>query len=133
MNGVEMFDKSKFIHKMVDLQSSMQSSLRGDLDSRIEMRVIDDLCDIYRTMVDKYESMVHSGSTFPAQAGVGDSPESDRVYNAMFDFLERMELDFARKFALDLQHGLDKEVAIGKIKISLLDGVRRNLNSARPV
>ena len=126
-----MFNKNLFTDRIAALQRSMKSSLRGEIDGHIEVQVIDELCGIYLTMAEKYEKNVLAGSDFPAQPGVVGHPESDRVFQAMLDLLERMEMDFIQKFTMDIRHDLQKEVEIGKIKIALLDGVRRNLNLAR--
>lgn len=65
---------------------------------------------------------------------VGSSNRSvlvkDKVFFALEDLLDRMELDFSQKFVKDFTHGLDKEIEIGRIKISFLDGVRRSLHMA---
>lgn len=126
-----MFNQELFKERVVSLQQGMKSGFRGELDQKIEKNVIDELESIYSTMVERYAHDVKSGSSFPAQPGVAAHPEHERVYFALLDLLERMELDFTQKFVMDFKHGLDKEVEIGKIKISFLDGIRRSLNAAR--
>lgn len=126
-----MFNQELFKERVTTLQQGMKSGFRGELDQKIEKNVIDELESIYSTMLERYTQDVKSGSTFPAQPGVAAHPEQERVYFALLDLLERMELDFTQKFVMDFKHGMDKEVAIGKIKISFLDGIRRSLNAAR--
>lgn len=125
-----MFKDDVFKEKISGLQAGMKTCLRGELDSKIENSVIDELGGIYLTMVDRYAQNVKAGSAFQAQPEVMKYPESERVYQALLDLLERMELDFTQKFVMDFKHDLSKEIEIGKIKISFLDGVRRSLHSA---
>jgi hypothetical protein len=82
-------------------------------------------------MTDKYSNGVRSGNPFPALQRVAEHPKEEHVYLALLDLLEKMEFDFSNKFAMDLKHDLEKEIELGKIKLSFLDGVRRNLNFAR--
>lgn len=128
--GVVMFKNDVFKEKINGLQSGMKNSLRGEIASKIENSVIDELGGIYLTMVDRYTHDVKAGSQFQAQPDVMKYPENERVYQALLDLLERMELDFTRKLVMDFKHDLSKEIEIGKIKISFLDGVRRGLHSA---
>lgn len=126
-----MFNIELFKNKTKELQSIMKIALRGKLDEKIEIKIIDEFSEIYLTMVDKYSDGVQSGSNLPALQRVAKYPEEERVYQALLDLLEKMELDFSQKFAMDLKHDLDKEIEIGKIKLSFLDGIRRSLNFAR--
>lgn len=125
-----MFKNEVFKNKINDLRTGMKLSLRRELDSKIEASVIDELSGIYLKMVDRYSQMVEAGTSFPAQPELMKYPENERVYQALLSLLERMELDFTQKFVMDFKHDLAKEVEIGKIKISFLDGVRRGLHSA---
>lgn len=126
-----MFNTEIFKNKTKELQSIMKIALRGKLDEKIEIKIIDEFSEIYLNMVDKYSDGVQSGSNLPALQRVAKYPEGERVYQALLDLLERMELDFSQKFAMDLKHDLEKEIEIGKIKLSFLDGIRRRLNFAR--
>lgn len=129
--GAKMFNTELFKNKTKELQSNMKIALRGKLDEKIEIKIIDEFSEIYLTMVDKYSDGIQSGSNLPALQRVAKYPEGERVYQALLDLLEKMELDFSQKFAMDLNHDLEKEVEIGKIKLSFLDGIRRRLNFAR--
>lgn len=126
-----MFNIEIFKDKTKELQGTMKIALRGKLDEKIEIKIIDEFSEIYLTMTDKYSDGVQSGSQFPALQRVAKHPEEERVYLALLDLLEKMELDFSQKFAMDLKHDLEKEIEIGKIKLSFLDGIRRRLNFAR--
>lgn len=125
-----MFNEELFLANLNEIQVSMKKSLRGEIDSHIETNVIDELSSIYQAMTARYKDMAAAESTFPAQPGVSNSPLEERVFRALEDFLERMELDFTQKFVKDFTHGLDKEIEIGKIKISFLDSVRRSLKTS---
>ena len=126
-----MFKENHFKQQLSAIQADMQMCLRGNLDKKVETSVVAELVGIYQTMVDRYAQDVKSGSQFPAQPGVVDHPEEERVYYALSDLLERMELDFTQKFVKDFTHGLDQQVEIGKIKLSLLDRVQRSLQESK--
>lgn len=126
-----MFNSELFKIKTKELQSTMKIALRGKLDEKIEVKIIDEFSEIYLTMTDKYSDGVQSGKNLPALQRVAEYPEGERVYLALLDLLERMELDFSQKFAMDLKHDLENEIEIGKIKLSFLDGIRRRLHFAR--
>ncbi|WP_413290059.1 hypothetical protein [Bdellovibrio sp. HCB337] len=126
-----MFNSEVFKSKTKELQAIMKIALRGKLDEKIEIKIIDEFSEIYLTMTDKYSDGVQSGKNLPALQRFAESPEGERVYLALLDLLERMELDFSQKFAMDLKHDLEKEIEIGKIKLSFLDGIRRRLHFAR--
>lgn len=126
-----MFNIEIFKDKTKELQCTMKISLRGKLNENIEMKIIDEFSEIYLTMVDKYSDAVQSGKNIPATQRLAQYPKEERVYLTLLDLLEKMELDFSQKFAMDLKHDLEKEVEIGKIKIAFLDGIRRGLNFAR--
>lgn len=126
-----MFNLELFKNKTKELQSIMKIAIRGNLDEKIEVKIIDEFSEIYLAMADKYSEGVRSGKNFPALQRVAKSPEGERVYLALLDLLNRMELDFSQKFAMDLKHDLEKEIEIGKIKLSFLDGIRRRLNFAK--
>jgi len=126
-----MFNTELFKNKIKELQINMKISLRGKLDEKIEIKIIDEFFNIYSTMTDKYADGVRTGSNLPVLERVANYPKEDRTYLALLNLLERMELDFSQKFAMDLMHDLEKEIEIGKIKISFLDGIRRQLNFAR--
>lgn len=126
-----MFNDERFKTTLNDIQINMKKSLRGEIDANTEVHVIDELSSIYKTMLTRYREMADSGSTFPAQPGVAEAPPEERMFRALEDFVERMELDFTQKFVKDFTHGLDKEVEIGKIKISFLDNIRRGLKLAQ--
>lgn len=126
-----MFDTIIFKDQLSQIQNNMKKALRGELEKKIELSVIDELTSIYSKMVVRYDDDFKAGKSFPAQTRVMQHPEQDRVFYALEDLLKRMELDFSQKFVKDFTHGLDKEIEIGKIKISFLDGVRRSLNLAK--
>ena len=126
-----MFNTELFKNETKDLQSIMKTALRGKLDEKIEIKIIDELSEIYLTMAEKYSNGIQSGSNLPALQRVAKYPEAERVYQALLDLLEKMELDFSQKFAMDLKHDLEKEIEVGKIKLSFLDGIRRRLNFSR--
>ena len=126
-----MFNSELFKNKTKELQSTMKTGLRGKLDEKIENKIIDEFSEIYLTMTDKYSEGVQSGRNLPALQRLAEFPEGERVYLALLDLLEKMELDFSQKFAMDLKHDLEKEIEIGKIKLSFLDGIRRRLNFAK--
>lgn len=126
-----MFNSELFKSGTKELQSIMKISLRGKLAEKIETKIIDEFSEIYLTMTDKYCEGVKSGKNLPILQKLAEHPEEERVYLALLDLLERMELDFSQKFAMDFTHGLEKEIEIGKIKLSFLDGIRRRLHFAR--
>lgn len=128
-----MLNTELFKERISDLQVRMQSQPRGELDAKVESMIVAELSSIYLTMVDRFATDVKNGSSFPALQRVADRRPEDRVFYALLELLERMELDFSQKFALDLKHGLEKETTIGKIKISFLDGVRRTLIGSRNI
>lgn len=123
-----MFDIEIFKNKTKELQDNMKMALRGKLDEKIEKKIIDELSEIYFVMADKYFNGVQSGSQSPALQRVAKHPEGERVYYALVELLEKMELDFSQKFAMDVKHDVEKDIEVGKIKISFLDGIRRGLN-----
>jgi hypothetical protein len=128
---VTMFNIEIFKETTKALQSSMKISLRGKLSKDIEIKIIDEFSDIYLNMADTFSNAVQSGKSIPALQRVEKYPEEERVYQAMLELLEKMELDFSQKFAMDLKHDLEKDIEIGKIKIAFLDGIRRGLNFTR--
>lgn len=126
-----MFKKEIFKNNIQQLQTGMTTSLRGKLDNIIEVKVIEEFSGIFLTMADRYSDANEADKNLPALQRFDQHPKDERVYHALLDLLEKMELDFSQKFAMDLKHDLEKEVEIGKIKIAILDGTRRGLNSAR--
>lgn len=125
------FDNELFKNQITALQQRMQTHLRGELDAKVENSIVAELSSIYKTVVDRYAEIVKKGGTFPSRPAIDDHRPEERVFYALLDLLERMELDFSQKFALDLQHDLEKEIEIGKIKIAFLDGARRAIHQAR--
>jgi len=126
-----MFNTEIFKDKIRELESGMKISLRGKLNQNIEINIINEFSEIYLTMADKYSDAIQSDKNIPVMQRVAQYPKEDRVYLALLDLLEKMELDFSQKFAMDLKHDLEKEIEIGKIKIAFLDGIRRSMNFAR--
>lgn len=126
-----MFSTNIFKDKTTELQNDMKMSLRGKLDNNIELKVIDELSGIYLTMSDRYSDAIKLGKNLPALQVIEQYPENERVYYALLNLLEKMELDFSQKFAMDLKHDVEKDIEIGKIKLAFLDGTRRRLNLAR--
>ena len=120
-----MFNIKNFKDMIIELQVRMKKSLRGKLDEKIEKKIIDEFSNTYMAMTDKYSNAVQSGINLPILQKFASFPVEERVYLALLDLLERMEIDFSQKFAMDLKHGLENEIEIGKIKIAFLDGIRR--------
>jgi hypothetical protein len=112
-----MYNAEVLKEKIQGMANLMRAQQRGELDAKIEFSVVSELESIYMTMADRFNT---------------DKPNVHGLAGkaAMVDLIERMELDFSQKFAMDLRHGIDKNIEIGKIKIAFLDGVRRALNSA---
>jgi hypothetical protein len=126
-----MFNKEIFIKKTKELQIEMKSGLRGKLNENIENKIIDDFSELFLNMVDTYSEAIQLDKNIPAIQRVAHYPKEDRIYFSLINLLDKMEIDFSNKFALDLTHDLEKETEIGKIKIAFLDGIRRRLNFAR--
>lgn len=126
-----MFNTEIFKNRIKELQSGMKISLRNKLNKNIEAKIIDELSDIFITMVNKYTDAVRSDISIPAIQRVAQYPEEDRVPLALLELIDKMEADFSHKFSMDLKHDLEKDIEVGKIKIAFLDGVRRSLNISR--
>ncbi len=126
-----MFNIEIFKNRTQELQKCMQSSLRGKLSTEVERKIIDEFSEIFMSIPEKYSVALETGKALPALQRVENFPREERVFRALLELLERMELDFSQKFALDVKHDLEKEIEIGKIKFAFLDGIRRGLNSAR--
>jgi hypothetical protein len=127
------FNNELFKDQIIALKTRMQTHLRGELEAKTESSIVAELSSIYTTVVDRYVEAVKNGSTFASRPHIADHAPEERVFYALLDLLERMELDFCKKFSLDLTHDLEKEVEIGKIKIAFLDGARRAIHQARTV
>lgn len=125
-----MLDTQLFKSQLTDLHQYMRSHPRGQLDSHVETQIVDELASIFTRVIERYQALVDSGQPFPGQPDIGALPASERTAAAMFSLLARMEADFANKFARDRMHGLEKDIEVGAIKISYLDGVRRSLRQA---
>lgn len=126
-----MFNKDVFKDRIQKIQTEMKSSLREEIDSKIEYGVIDGLTNIFMTMTEKFALAAADESDLPVMQKVAQYPKEQRAYWAMLDLVERMELDFTQKFVMNVKHDIEKDVEIGKIQISFLDSVRRALNGAR--
>jgi hypothetical protein len=126
-----MFNKDVFKDSIKKNQTEMKSYFRGELDSTVEGRVIDELTNIFLTVAENFAQAAANGSDFPAMQRVANHPQEQRAYWAMLELIERMELDFTQKLVMNFQHEIKKDVEIGKIQISFLDSVRRLLNGAR--
>lgn len=126
-----MYNKEVFKNYIEHIYRDMSASCRGELTEIIEKQTLKELSDIYLTMAERYDIAAKEGSSFAAQPGVGNHPQEHRSYYALLDLMERMELDFTQKFALNVKHDLEKEIEIGKIQISFLDRVRRHLHGVR--
>ena len=126
-----MLNKDVFKNSIKKTQTEMKSYLREELDSKIESQVIDELSNIFLTVVENFTKAATDGSDLPIMRKLADRPQEQRAYWAMLDLIERMELDFTQKFVMNVQHDIEKDVEIGKIQISFLDSVRRALNGAR--
>ena len=126
-----MLNKDVFKNSIKKTQAEMKSYLREELDSKIESQVIDELSNIFLTVVENFTQAAADGRDLPIMRKLADHPQEQRAYWAMLDLIERMELDFTQKFVMNVQHDIEKDVEIGKIQISFLDSVRRALNGAR--
>lgn len=126
-----MLNKDIFKNNIKKTQTEMKSNLREELDSKIESQVIDELTNIFLTVVENFTKAAADGSDLPIMRKLAGRPQEQRAYWAMLDLIERMELDFTQKFVLNVQHDIEKDIEIGKIQISFLDSVRRALNGAR--
>ncbi|MEK2690584.1 hypothetical protein [Bdellovibrio sp. GT3] len=124
-----MFNKDVFKNNIQKIQTEMKTSFRGEIDSKIESRVIDELSKIFLTVADNFATLAEKG--FPSQPALAIYPQEQRAFYALQDLIERMELDFTQKFVMNVKHDLEKEIEIGKIQISFLDSVRRNLNGSK--
>ena len=109
-----MFNTQEFKSKIETMAGAMKGHGRGQLPADIESKIITELESIYLKMAERV-----------AQPNVRGLVGRD----ALKDLIERMELDFSRKLAMDIQHDVQRDIEIGKIKIAFLDGVRRALNS----
>ncbi len=109
-----MYKAELFKSKVQEMAERLKSQSRGPLPADIEAKIVSELESIFIRMADKFSS---SQPTVHGLVGL----------KAMADLIERMELDFSQKFALDFQHGIEKGIEVGKIKIVFLDGVRRIL------
>ena len=123
-----MFYVEGFNQRVEVLRDGMLNSLRGKIREVTERKVIEQLANVYIAMAKKYGSAVATGDQFSAQPGVFEQPEGERIYFALLDLIQRMELDFSQKFALAVTHDRDEAVEVGKIQLSFLDGIRRHLN-----
>lgn len=126
-----MFNKDVFKGRIQKIQTEMKSSLREEIDSKVECGVIDGLTNIFMNVAEKFALAAVDESDLPAMQKVALHPKEQRAYWAMLDLVERMELDFTQKFVMNVKHDIEKDVEIGKIQISFLDSVRRALNGAR--
>jgi len=126
-----MFNIENFKNKTKELQQNMKSSLRGNLSKEVETSILDEFSEIFLSVTDTYSEAHLSGRKLPVLQRVEQFPKEEHVYRALLDLLDKMELDFSQKFAMDVKHDLEKEIEVGKIKFAFLDGIRRGLNSAR--
>ncbi len=126
-----MYNKDVFKERVQRTQNEMKAASRGKLTPLVENKIIDELSKIYLTMADRFDQAAQAGTNLPALEQFSDHPSEQRAFYAMADLIDRMELDFTQKFALNVKHDLEKEIEISKIQISFLDSVRRHLNGAR--
>lgn len=111
-----MFNTQEFKTKIAKMAGGMKSSTRGILPAEIEVKIISELEAIFLKVSERMARSV------PNVHGL-------KGKEAMQDLIERMERDFSLRLAKDVQHDLQRDVEIGKIKIAFLDSVRRALSS----
>lgn len=111
-----MFNPEEFKYKLSNMAETMKNNGRGYLPGDIESKIIGELESIYLKMADRAQS---SQPNIRGQRGVV----------ILKDLIERMERDFSKRLAKDIQHDIQRDIEIGKIKIAFLDGVRRTIHA----
>lgn len=122
-----MFDANIFIEKLNVLEERLVKELRGEIEFSVEIGLTQNLLSVFKKMALHFDQFAKNDQEFPAMPEVRMLPIEQRCLQGLQILLGRMEEEFIHKLILDLEQGAENQVALSKIKLSCLDGVRRCL------